>query len=75
MEKCLFSATRFGVFFLELFLYTDFFPVSALHYPSCGLDRIRIVNILRNLADYKYFFLQITRKNTLLISGNLIAAI
>ena len=41
------SASRFGVFFLELFFYTDFLPVSALQGPSCGLDRIRIVNILR----------------------------
>ena len=34
-------------FFFTIF-YTDFFPVSALHGPSCGLDRIRIVNIPRN---------------------------
>ena len=42
------SATRFGVFSLKLFFYTDFFSIS----PSCGLDRIRIVNNLRNLADF-----------------------
>ena len=33
---------------LTIFFYTDFFPVSALHGPSCGLDRIRIVYISRN---------------------------
>ena len=42
------KATCFGVFFLEQFFYTDVFPVSALHGPSCGLDLIRIVNILCN---------------------------
>ena len=35
------------VYFLGgLFFHTDFFPVSALQDPSCGLDQIRIVNIL-----------------------------
>ena len=57
------SATRFGVFLLKLFF--DFFPVS----PSCGLDRIRIVNNLHDLI------LQITPKNTLLNSENLVVAI
>ena len=51
-EKCLISLSNsflfcFVLFFLTIF-YTDFFPVSALHGPSCGLDRIRIVNIPRN---------------------------
>ena len=49
-EKCLFSLSNwFWCNFLgTIYFYTDFFPVSALHGPSCSLDRIRIVNILRS---------------------------
>ena len=44
-EKCIFFSQQLVlVYFSQNYFYTDFFPIS----PSCGLDRIRIVNNLRN---------------------------
>ena len=63
------------VYYSWHYFYTDFFPVSALHGPSCGLDRIRIVNILRIESIIKYFFFNKTWKNNLPNSENLVSAI
>ena len=59
------------VYYSWHYFYTDFFPVSALHGPSCGLDRIRIVNILRIESIIKYFFFNI--KNITFVEGNVLS--